>query len=55
MKCGEKWTRQHKCPDKISLHVLEEVLDVLKSDECKDNSKEDSSDDDDDEDDEQVF
>lgn len=26
MKCGEKWGRNHKCPDKISLHVLEELI-----------------------------
>lgn len=29
MRCGEKWNRNHKCPEKISLHVLEEVLDIL--------------------------
>jgi hypothetical protein len=27
--CGEKWSRTHKCPDKIPLHILEELLDVL--------------------------
>lgn len=53
MKCGEKWNRQHKCPDKISLHVLEKVLDVMKPDEIEADSKEDSSSDEDD--DEQVF
>jgi len=29
MKCGEKWGRNHKCPDKISLHVLEELLAIM--------------------------
>ena len=29
MKCGEKWGRNHKCPEKVSLHILEEVMDLL--------------------------
>jgi hypothetical protein len=32
MKCGEKWGRNHKCPDKIALHVLEEYLELLSED-----------------------
>ena len=29
MKCGEKWGRNHKCPEKVSLHVLEEVMEIF--------------------------
>jgi len=29
MKCGEKWNKQHKCPEKVSLQVLQDVLDVI--------------------------
>lgn len=32
MNCGEKWGRNHKCPDKIALHVLEEYLELLYED-----------------------
>lgn len=28
-KCGNKWSHNHKCPDQVSLHVLEEVLDAI--------------------------
>lgn len=24
-KCGEKWSPQHKCPDTVSLHAMEEL------------------------------
>jgi hypothetical protein len=27
--CGEKYTRTHKCPDKIPLHVIEELMELL--------------------------
>ena len=27
--CGDKWSRTHKCPAQVPLHVLEELLDVL--------------------------
>jgi hypothetical protein len=27
--CGEKWSRTHKCPAQVPLHVLEELLEVL--------------------------
>jgi hypothetical protein len=27
--CGEKWSRTHKCPTQVPLHVLEELLDAL--------------------------
>lgn len=49
MKCGEKWSRQHKCPDKVALHVLEEVLEAMQQEGNSDDSKDDSSNDDDDE------
>ncbi|CAD6230707.1 unnamed protein product [Miscanthus lutarioriparius] len=49
MKCGEKWSRQHKCPDKVSLHVLEEVLDAMHTESDSDDSQETSSDEDGDE------
>ena len=28
-KCGEKWNRQHQCPQQIPLHIIEELLEVL--------------------------
>lgn len=28
-KCGEKWNQHHTCPAKVSLHVIEEILDAL--------------------------
>lgn len=28
-KCGEKWNHNHTCPDKVSLHVIEEIWDAL--------------------------
>lgn len=43
MTCGEKWNRQHKCPDKVPLHVLEEVLQAMQFEETSDDSKDDSS------------
>jgi hypothetical protein len=28
--CGEKWTsRNHKCPNQVPLHVIQELLDVF--------------------------
>lgn len=32
MKCGEKWGRNHKCSDKVSLHVLEEIMAIMPED-----------------------
>jgi len=29
MKCGEKWGRNHKCLEKVSLHILEEVMELF--------------------------
>jgi len=37
--------RQHKCPDKVSLHVLEEVLDAMHQEIDSDGSQDSSSDD----------
>ena len=37
-KCGEKWNRQHQCPQQVPLHIIEELLEVL------DYSDEDTSD-----------
>ena len=49
MKSGEKWGRNHKCPEKISLQVLEEFMEILPKDPPSDHSSAVSSDD------EQVF
>lgn len=32
-KCGEKWSRQHTCPQQVPLHIIEELLEVL---DCSD-------------------
>ncbi|CAD6257974.1 unnamed protein product [Miscanthus lutarioriparius] len=29
MKCGEKWGRNHKCPEKVALHVLEQLQETF--------------------------
>lgn len=31
--CGGKWSRDHRCPQAVQLHVLEEVLGVFFEDE----------------------
>lgn len=41
--CGKKWSRAHKCPAQIPLHVMEELLEVLQSDEDSSGSSSDSS------------
>jgi len=46
MKCGEKWGRNHKCPDKVALHVLEEFIELLSDDSVPDQNALDSSDED---------
>jgi hypothetical protein len=28
-KCGNKWSKEHKCPPQVPLHVIEELLDAL--------------------------
>lgn len=50
MKCGEKWSKQHKCLEKISMHVLEEVLAALQFEEGAKTTNIDSSDEEDEED-----
>lgn len=32
--CGDKWSRQHKCPAQVPLHVMEELLEVLQDDDA---------------------
>lgn len=39
MKCGEKWGRNHKCPGKISLHVLEELLEIMPTEAPEDDNQ----------------
>jgi hypothetical protein len=45
MKCGEKCGRNHKCLEKISLHVLEELLEIMPTEtlDCEDQSSSNSS------------
>ena len=31
--CGEKWGHQHKCGQTVQLHVVEELLQMLQSEE----------------------
>jgi hypothetical protein len=42
--CGEKYSRSHKCPDKVPLHVIEELLEVLQIQSSADDSDDSSSD-----------
>ena len=46
MKCGEKWGRNHKCPDKVALHVLEEFIELFSDDSMPEQNTSDSSDED---------
>ncbi|WVZ79457.1 hypothetical protein U9M48_027033 [Paspalum notatum var. saurae] len=32
-KCGEKWGQNHKCPNQVPIHVVEELLDAVDLDE----------------------
>ncbi|XP_047048394.1 uncharacterized protein LOC124653372 [Lolium rigidum] len=43
--CEEKWNKTHKCPSQIPLHVMEELLEVLQSDEDDSKSSVSSEDD----------
>jgi len=29
IKCAEKWSRDHKCPDSVQLHVIQELYDMI--------------------------
>ena len=46
MKCGEKWGRNHKCPDKVALHVLEEFVELISDENPTEQNTSDSSDED---------
>lgn len=35
-KCGNKWTKDHKCPPQVALHVIEELLDALEDEGLED-------------------
>lgn len=38
--CGEKWTgHNHKCPDKVPLHVIQELLEILQVEEPSDDEE----------------
>ena len=34
--CGDPWARGHKCPNKVPLHIMEELLEVLHHDDLPD-------------------
>jgi len=36
VKCAEKWSRGHQCPESIQLHVLQEVWDLFQVEEDTD-------------------
>jgi hypothetical protein len=36
IRCGEKWSRDHKCSETVQLHVLQEFWDICHSDEPDD-------------------
>lgn len=36
VRCAERWSRDHTCPDKVQLHAIQEVWDVLQSDDSED-------------------
>ena len=33
IRCGEKWSRDHKCSETVQLHVLQEFWDICHSDD----------------------
>lgn len=33
IKCGEKWSRDHRCSETVQLHVLQEFWDIYHSDD----------------------
>jgi hypothetical protein len=35
IRCGEKWSRDHCCPEQIQLHVLQEVWDLCHCDDSE--------------------
>lgn len=43
--CGEKWTgRGHKCPDKVPIHVIQELLEMFQLDNSPDHDASDCDD-----------
>jgi len=34
--CGEKWDRKHKCPDRVSISVIQELLELFQLDDSPD-------------------
>ena len=44
IRCGEKWSRDHRCPEQIQLHVLQEVWDLCHGDDCDDQAVPEDSD-----------
>ena len=36
IRCGEKWSRNHRCPEQVQLHVLQEVWDLCHSEDTED-------------------
>jgi hypothetical protein len=35
--CGEKWTgHNHKCPDQVPLHMIQELLEMFQLEDCSD-------------------
>ena len=41
VKCAEKWSRDHKCPEVVQLHVIQELYDLIPFED--EHSKEDFS------------
>ena len=33
VKCAEKWSRDHKCPEAVQLHVIQELYDLIQFEE----------------------
>lgn len=35
VRCGEKWSRDHKCPEALQLHALQEFWEMCNADESE--------------------
>jgi hypothetical protein len=42
-KCGNKWAKDHKCPQHVPLHVIEELLDALEATDSDEGCEESDS------------
>jgi len=42
VRCGEKWSRDHRCPEAIQLHALQELWEVCFSRDCQEDGYDDS-------------